>query len=230
MPKKARKAIGGPRPKKKKVQEAETVEEEPDDEDEDEEAEEAPPPPPPEAAVPPAEPSPPALVTAPVPSLLEMVGAELQSAMHKLDVVNRRWKKTIDTYFNDDGGFLWREDSVVERNLARLNAMDEEHDRAEDFARYKLKEYQMMKNWHILCRAARKFPRRPSYARQRDLARHRLLEHRMSIVRGEHRQPRPGRNLPVEEQVAVLIREVGLAKAIQWVHVRDLRQSSYWSN
>ena len=119
---------------------------------------------------------------------------------------------------------------MVERNLARLKAMDEEHDRAEDFVRYKLKEYQMTKTWLILSRAARKYPGRTSYARQRNAARERLHKHRMSIVRGEHRQARPGRDLPVEKQVEVLIREVGLAKAIQWVHVRDLREASYWSN
>ena len=161
---------------------------------------------------------------------MEQLSDEVGEAVHKAEVIHRRWKRTLDTYFNAGGKFLWQEDSVVQRNLARLKQMDEERNAAFDFAEWKIKEYKMEKNCSLLARYAGRFPADASYKRQRDLARERLHKHRLSVIRGEHRKPRPGRDFTVEEQVELLIREVGMAKAIQWVHVRDLREASYWSN
>ena len=225
MPKKVRSTIGCKRAQKKKVEQPEAVAEESDDveEDEDGEKEDPLPPEPSDGSL-----SEPAGAQEPT---LELVQGELDEAMHKAEVVHRRWKKTLDTYFNDDnGGFLWKEDSVVERNLARLKQMDEERDAALDFAQYKIREHRMTKTWFILSRYCRRFYMDASYARQRDLAHERLLKHRRSILEDGHREPRPERDLSVEGQMELLIRKVGMVKAIQWVHVRDLRAAKYWSN
>ena len=189
MPKKKRSSVSHRRPKKKKVEQVGAVAEESDDEEDDEEDEEdaeeedALPPQPsltlPETAACVQEPMP--------PSLLELVQGEVDEAMHKAEVVHRRWKKTLNTYFNDESGrFLWEEGSVVKRNLARLKEMDEERDAAFDFAQYKIREHKMTRTWLLLSRYCRRFYMDASYARQRDLAHERLHRHRMSIVEDEH--------------------------------------------
>ena len=227
MLKRARSSVGIKRAKKKKVEESRAVEEESEDlADIDEFEDEGLPP-----TQPPVTHADPARESEPIPTLLEQVEAEAEEALHKAEVIHRRWKKTVDTYFNDGASaWLWKEDSVVQRNLARLKLADEERDAAFDFVEYKIKECRITKTLEILRRYARRFPGNASYKRQRDLARERLHKHRMSIIEDEHREPRPERDFSVEEQMELLIKQVGLAKAIQWVHMRGLREAPYWSN
>ena len=223
MPKKARKAIGYQRPKKQKVEHGAPVEEDPDDAQEDEEAENPEPPPPEPDVSDESEAQPRVLMI----SRLQELTAERDAAEHELIKVIRRWLKTVDTYFNkSEGGFLWDELSVVQRNLARLEQMDAERDKAEDYHDFKKKEVASYKTWLLLRRAARKRPADASYARQRDWARKRLTALRVSWCMDEHRCPtrRPKREASVEDQVGLLMLQVGLAAAIKWVPVRDLRE------
>ena len=225
MPKRARSRVGHQRPKKKKVEEGVAAEEESDDLEEGEDDEEETPPAPEPGAAPASSPAPdpaPVLMTR-----LQELEQEHNAACAKAVTVIKRWLKTVDTYFNkSNGGFLWEETSVVKRNLDRLRAIDAERDEAENFADYKKNEVMSYKNWEILRRAAAKFPRRASYARQRDLARERLQKLRLSWFTGEYQAAdrRPKRGATVEEQVGMIMLQVGLAEAIQWVHARDLRE------
>ena len=232
MPKRKRSSVGHRRPKKKKVEQGVAVEEESDDLEEEEEPENpaSTPPPQPEDAPP----QPPHTHAAAVPeplfrSPLEILEEERDAACHKAVVVIRRWLKTVDTHFNDDGEFLWRDRSVVLRNLKRLREMDAERDAAEDYADFKQKEVAAYKSVRILRRLARRFPRNASYARQADLAQKRLTNLRRAYRDGEHRcaDRRPRRDATVEDQIGILMLQVGLAEAIQWVHTRDLRENLY---
>ena len=93
MPNKVRSTIGCKRAQKKKVEQPEAVAEESDDVEEDEDGEKEDPLPPEPSDVSLSEPA-----GAQEPTL-ELVQGELDEAMHKAEVVHRRWKKTLDTYF-----------------------------------------------------------------------------------------------------------------------------------
>ena len=232
MPKKKRSSVGHKRPKKKKMEQGVTAEEESDGPEEGEEAEETIAPPPPQPENPPPDPVPQAPhVHEPLPfkTPLQMYEEERNAACHKAVVVIRRWLKTVDTYFNDDGSFLWRERSVVLRNLERLRQMDAERDAAEDYADFKQKEFAAYKSVTILRRLANTFPRDTYYARQRDWANQRLRNLQHSYINGEHRcaDRRPRRDASVEDQMGILMLQVGLADVIQWVHMRDLREDLF---
>lgn len=221
------KGIGMNKPKKKKVEAGPSVSEEPVADDDFETFEAAPDP---AFFEPDPEPTP-AIPVMPVRSLtrVEELEAERNQAAKKAITVIKRWLKTVDTYFNEDPGFLWRECSDVKRNLTRLQHIDEERDKAEDFADYKEKEVIMYKNWAVLRRMANKFPNKSSHARQRDVARARLNALRWSWQTGEYhaadRRPQRGANLA--DQIGIIMLQVGLAEARQWVHASALREDLY---
>jgi len=89
MPKKARRAIGCPRAKKKKVDQAEAVDDEADDLEEGDEAEEAVPSPPPEPVVAPLSTAVSAPDIDPFIAIEQQMDAEGWEAMRKAEVVGR---------------------------------------------------------------------------------------------------------------------------------------------
>lgn len=170
--------------------------------------------------------------SAPAPVLaltrLAQLEAERDEACRESVRVVRRWLKTVDTHFNGEGGegFLWHEKSVVLRNLERLEQIDRDRDDAMDWYSYKRKEVSMFKTFMILKRATRKFPNSQRCARQKVLAEKRITALRLAWHMGEYRDPdrRPERNGNLAHQIGLIMLQVGLAAAIQWVHVRDLRE------
>ena len=155
-------------------------------------------------------------------------GAELLSkvsaALHELHVVNRRWRKTLLTYYNENSGLRWATKSELARVLERLQHADDEHDEAEDFYRYCCIEYKLFKTWQRLFRYCCRQPKRLAHARLRDQARERLNEHRRRYRCGqEYRHPRPDRDMDNAQVLEHLVQTIGLAKAYQWLHLDEFR-------
>ena len=140
-------------------------------------------------------------------------------AIHKHKIINRRWKATIDTYFNEHAMLRWEARSVLNRGLERMQAIDDEQDRSEDHVMACDGEAKSYKKWSMWDRMARREPDNPWLAGTRDEAACELQQ-----ARDKHGvpQPRPNRK-PEGGAIGLIAREMGLAEAFQWVHLSELR-------
>jgi len=226
MPKKVRKAIAGPRAKKKKMEQAEAVEDEADDVEEGEEAEyEIPPAPEPSAAPAPNADSDALPMPPPMHVTLEQ---ERQDALVQVETVHRRWRKTIDTHFNTDNGAHWKTPSELNRVLQRLQHADDERDKA--FDQYERCRLQCVRyrTWRTLTKQARAQPDKLVIARMRDeakarydTARRAALSH--GLLSEDEPVKRPHGGLDVHGAIELVAKEVGLVQAYQLVPLSQLR-------
>lgn len=158
--------------------------------------------------------------------------AQAEEAKHQLMVVNRRWRKTVLTYFNDNSEMRWATASELQRILERLQHADDEHDEAEDYYEWCRILCERFKTFRALAKQARAQPEDLSIAEMRDDARWALVRHRRSWLArgypepelfGAWQIPRPSRDLTHGQTLELLCEHVGLAKAYQWLPLSDLR-------
>jgi len=224
MPKKVRRAIACPRAKKKKVEQTEAVEDEAGDLEEGEEAEDETPPPPEPCAAPAPNADSEAL---PMPQPMHVtLEQEEAAAWHQLQVVNRRWRKTIETHF--DRATQWATKSELDRVLERLRHADDEHDQAEDqYERCRLQRVRY-RTYSTLKRQASRFPGHAVAAKLRDDAKAAYDAARSAaLTRGllhdDEPVKRPNRGLDIGAAIELVAREVGLATAFQLIPLHELR-------
>ena len=224
---KRHKGIGYNRAKKKKPVQSVLVDDEVVDQDapEDTPAASAAAPPEPEA-----EPSAPCVPLSPQ-AILEQKEAD---AFHKLNIMNKRWRKTINTYFNENPGNRWLTKSELARTLERLQHADDEQDAA-------TREYVMCHRESMLNRTVAQLRRRfwrtgrarDSLLLDRALLRLHRFEMRRDIAEMKAMLgPASAEEPPTVEAappggegkvMELLCARVGLAEAYQWVHLREFR-------
>ena len=223
MPKLGRASIGYQRPKKKKVEQPAEGEEDPDDMENEEEA----------AAGPSDTPIPVADLTAQLARIdaSRAVGKEVQSifkeeerladnlekARHAHEVVNRRWRKTMLNYFNDNPMLRWQTPSELQRGLERMQQIDAEHDASEDHVLDCEKEKVCYRKWSK--QRLRQLSDRDMDGDIEEAARE-LEAARASL--GVARE-RPERQMEPGQVLELIARHASMAEAFQWVRLSDIR-------
>ena len=228
MPKVGRFSVGSQRPKKKKVEDAAAAEEPSDCMDGDEEPSAAPPVPP-DGMV----------DTTDLWARFDLMQVSMKATLDESneakrlelnverarlehEVVNRRWRKTMLHYFNDNPMLRWATPSEFQRALDRMQQIDDEHDASEDHVIACENENSCHRRW-------RKLKRRQILGGygvgDADIeAAARELEE-ASASHGVARE-RPERKMHGGQVLELIARHAGMAQAFQWVHLSELRQDT----
>lgn len=142
---------------------------------------------------------------------LKPLQEKMYAALDRLFVVDRRWRKTMLTYFNDNDDQRWAANSVLQRVLDRMQHADEERDEAEDYYYYCRTEVNMFKVYRAARRLARTHPDMPGRALHLEWAANRLKQHRLSYYLNEYRKARPKRDYHDGQISELLVRNIGMA-------------------
>ena len=143
----------------------------------------------------------------------------LEKARHTHEVVNRRWRKTMLHYFNDNPMLRWATDSEFQRGLDRMQEIDDEHDASEDHVIACENENSCHRRWCKLKRRQRLGGYGVEDAEIEEAARE------LAAARASHgvSRERPERKMHDGQVLELIARHAGMAQAFQWVPLRELR-------
>ena len=147
-------------------------------------------------------------------------------ALRALLVVNRRWRKTILTHFNEKPEYRWLFDSeVFKRVLERMRLVDAEHAAAE-------RHYVNCHREAVLVATLAKFTKQAELHPEDDRLAYFAIRADAKLLLFRSRMDREKRRpLSIREpkcvmdhgkQLELLCKHAGIAEAYQWVHLSEL--------
>lgn len=143
-----------------------------------------------------------------------------EHAMHAHEVVNRRWRKTLLHYFNDNPMLRWATPSELKRALGRMQEIDDEHDATEDIVLERDKEKVAHAKWGKLRKQQILFPERGVSDGNVEEAARELAAVRASL--GVPRE-RPERKMDAGQVMELIARHASMAEAFQWMRLSEIR-------